>query len=70
MDDIYIYTVTLPPGVSEAVTPCTTGFTVYLSDRLDQQGRIEAYEHALRHIQSGDFNKDDVQQIEAAASGK
>ena len=67
MDEIYTYIAPLPPGVREAVMPCADGYTVYLSDRLDRKGREEGYRHALRHIRAGDFGKEDVQEIEAAA---
>lgn len=70
MKDIYIYTVPLPYGVKEAVTPCLDGYTVYISDRLDDFQRLEAYKHAVRHIRNNDFDKFDVQEIESEAHGK
>ena len=63
-DNIYVYMVNLPPGVSEAVTPCFDGYTIYIADRLDEIGQRKAYCHALRHIYNGDFNKTNVQEIE------
>ncbi len=70
MDDIYVYTVKLPDKVDELVTPCIGGYTVWLSDRLDDAHRKEAYEHALWHIENGDFERDDVQEIECKAYRK
>ena len=67
MIDIYAYTVKLPPGINEMVAPCADGFTVYLSDRLSPEKRIEAYEHALNHIKGNDFEKSDVSRIEEKA---
>lgn len=64
MDDIYTYVVTLPEGVNEVVLPCADGHTIYLSDRLDRNARIREYKHALHHITAGDFQRDNVQEIE------
>ena len=69
MDDVYIYTIPLPRRVREIVTPCSDGYTVYLSDRLDDAHRQKALRHALDHIRRGDLYKDDVQLIEAEAHG-
>jgi hypothetical protein len=52
------------------VTPCADGYTVYISAKLDDEHRLKAYEHALRHIESGDFDMDctkTVQEMETAA---
>lgn len=70
MDEIYTYVVTLPIGVNEVVLPCADGYTVYLSDRLDDSTRIQKYRHAVRHIEETDFSKDSVQEIEVNAHGK
>lgn len=70
MDEVYVYLVDLPSGINEMVTPCADGdYTVYLSARLDNAHRQRAYEHALKHIRNNDFQKTDVQQIEAEAHG-
>lgn len=67
MDDIYVYIVRLPYGIKEAVTPCFGGYTIYISEDLSMQGRHRAYQHALKHIRNGDFDKINVQAIEAEA---
>ena len=67
MVDIYTYIVPLPDGINEAVMACAGGYTVYIDDRLSPEGRIRAYNHAIRHIQEGDFEQEDVQEIEAKA---
>lgn len=67
MVDIYTYIVPLPDGINEAVMACASGYTVYIDDRLSPEGRIRAYNHAIRHIQEGDFEQEDVQEIEAKA---
>lgn len=67
MDDIYVYIVDLPPAVSELVTPCCGGFTIYLNARLSYQDRVKAYLHALKHVVRNDWEKEDVQMIESDA---
>lgn len=67
MDDVFVYVIDLPAKVREIVMPCSCGYTVYISARLDLPHRLKAYRHALRHIAERDFEKDDVQQIEAEA---
>ena len=67
MDDIYVYVVHLPYGIKEAVSPCFGGYTVYISEDLNMQGRHRAYQHALKHIRNGDFERSSVQQIESEA---
>ena len=67
MDDVYVYCIHLPDGIDEMVTPCADGYTVYISEQLDQEHRIRAYHHALRHIRKRDFEKTSVQMIEMHA---
>lgn len=69
-DDIYVYYVPLPEGVNEAVLSCLGGFTIYLDPRQSEDGLKRSYEHALKHIQDGDFFKTDVQSIESKAHKK
>ena len=64
MDDVFVYMVKLPPGVHEMVVPCAEGYTVYISESLDQSHRMAAYEHAIEHITNGSFEGDNVQSIE------
>ena len=64
-DDIFVYCVNLPPGVSEMVVPCMSGYTIYIDESLSRSGRLAAYHHAIQHIANGDFDRDiDVDQIE------
>lgn len=70
MDDVFVYFVSLPPGINEMVVPCADGFSVYIDVNLDKAHRINAYQHAMRHINNNDFEKEDVQQIEAVAHEK
>lgn len=69
MDEIYTYVVTLPDGINEMIAPCSDGYTIYLSDKLDTESLRKRYEHALAHIRRRDWNKSDVQQIEEEAHG-
>ena len=65
-DDIFVYIVDMP--VNEAVCPCEPfGYSVYINARLSSEGRERAYRHALKHIENRDFERDDVQDIEAKA---
>ena len=65
--DVYVYMTELPEGIHEAVTPCLGGFTVYINDQLTYEESMKAYKHAMYHILNEDFDKSDVQQIEAEA---
>ena len=67
MDDIFVYLVDLPLTVAEMITPCESGFTIYLNARLSYQDRIKAYMHAMRHVERNDWEKDNVQLIEKEA---
>lgn len=64
MNDIFVYCIDLPAGINEVVTPCLDGYTIYIADALSPQGKKEALEHALNHIQNDDWNKSNVQEIE------
>lgn len=66
-DNIYVYTVDLPVGIAEMVTPCIDGYTIYIDDKLSPEGKRRAYDHALYHINHHDFEKEDVNQIELEA---
>lgn len=66
-DDIFVYMVDLPGGINEMVAPCMMGYTIYINDKLSPEGRRRAYKHALCHISNHDFEKSDVDSIEAEA---
>ena len=42
-------------------------YTILINAKLSDQGQLLAYEHALRHIINEDFEKENVQEIEADA---
>lgn len=66
--DVFIYMVQFPgTDIHEAVMPGLNGYTVYLDSRLSDEGRRQAYRHAVGHILRDDFSKDDVGKIELEA---
>ena len=70
MSEVFTYLTRLPDGVREMVAPCPDGYTVYIDTRLDEESRRAAYHHALYHINACDWNRDNVQAIEANAHGR
>lgn len=55
---------------SEIVTPNEDGsYTVLINARMSYETQRKALLHALGHILNDDFEKENVQQIEAAAHG-
>lgn len=42
-------------------------YTIFINARLSHEGQLRAYEHAMRHITQNDFEKHDIQSIEAVA---
>lgn len=64
---VFVYHIPLPDGVHEIVLPCLDGHTVYIDNQLSYEAQIEAYRHAIKHIKNRDFEKPDVQEIEADA---
>lgn len=63
MIDVFVYLVDMP--VNECICPCGPfSYTVYINSRLSHNGQIRAFRHALRHIERGDFEKFDIQEIE------
>lgn len=55
---------------TELVTPNEDGsYTVLINARMSYETQRKALLHALKHILNDDFEKENVQQIEAAAHG-
>lgn len=66
--DVNTFLVNFPsPGKEMVVQNEDGSYTVLINAKLSQDGRIKAYEHALNHINNGDFDKSDVQNIEFQA---
>ena len=54
--------------IREFVTENDDGsYTIFLNARLSGEGQRSAYKHAINHIINHDFEKYDVQAIEAGA---
>lgn len=54
--------------VGEQITANSDGsYTIFLNARLSHERQLEAYAHALSHIQNEDFNKDNADMIELSA---
>jgi hypothetical protein len=62
-DTIYVY---LVPGlpVPELVAPCLDGWTVQIDAGLTHERQLDAYHHALSHINGRDWEREDVNEIE------
>lgn len=69
-DRVFVYYIPLPEGVNEAIMTCFGGYTIYIDPRQSKAGMERSFKHALKHIQSGDFFKTDVQSIESKAHKK
>lgn len=67
MDDIFVYFVQLPGRINETVTHDLDGYTIVIDPRQSYDGIKRSYHHAMHHILSQDFEKYDVQEIEAEA---
>jgi len=53
--DIYVYFIDIPGKVKEMVVPCHMGYTIYIDKKLDENQRIKAYRHAMKHINNNDW---------------
>ena len=55
-----------PNKGKEMVIPNEDGsYTILINAKLSDAERMAAYEHAMKHIVGNDFEKDEVQKIEA-----
>ena len=70
MDNIYTYFVPLPNNINEMIKPCYDGYTVYISNRIDHDKQVKAYNHALEHIKNADFDSENnVNELELERHG-
>lgn len=68
--DIQVRLIDFPTKGNETVTKNEDDtFTIFINAKLSHEMQLEAYVHALQHIHKGDFNKEDVNQIEYDAHG-
>ena len=72
MEDISVHFVDFHgSGIDEQVILNQDGsYTILIDARASYEAQAAAYEHAMSHIRNGDFQKDDVQQIESSAHRK
>ena len=63
--DVNVAVINFPNTQKEMVMPNEDGsYTILINAKLSYSGQLKAYEHAMKHIQNGDFEKDCVQTIE------
>lgn len=68
MSDVFLYPVDMPDGINEMVSPgWEDDYTIYVNCRLPYSKQVRVVDHAIGHLRREDFNKEDVQQIEADA---
>lgn len=66
--DVNVILWNFPNNGREMVVPNEDGsYTILINSKLSDEGRLRAYEHAMKHITDNDFEKDDVQSIETNA---
>lgn len=66
--DVNIVLLNLPVKEKEAITENEDGsYTVIINARLSYERQMIAYKHAMKHIENADFQKNDVQTVEAVA---
>lgn len=66
--DVNVVLLDFPNRGNEMVVQNEDGsYTILINARLSHEGQLKAYNHALKHIHDNDFEKSDVQSIEAAA---
>ncbi len=66
--DVNVVLLDFPNLQKEMVVPNEDGsFTILINAKHSTEQQAAAYDHAMEHIQAGDFQKKDVQQIEHTA---
>ena len=61
-----VHLIDLPANVRETVCKNEDdSYSIFLNARLNYETQLKSYLHALEHIREKDFEKDDVQEIEA-----
>lgn len=66
LEVVNVKIIDMDTGISEQVVKNPDGsYTVFINARYATEAQKESYLHAIGHIEDGDFEKTDVQQIEA-----
>lgn len=67
---VHVVVMDMVVGIRESVHPNPDGsYTIFLNARYNCDTQQRAYLHAIEHIKNHDWEKDSVQDIEAAAHG-
>ena len=68
IQDVNVVLVDFPNNQREMVVSNEDGsYTILINAKLSHDSQLRAYSHALKHINDGDFGKQDIQTIEAHA---
>lgn len=63
--NIQVQLINFPTKGNEAITKNEDdSYTIFINARLSHEKQLEAYWHAMKHIQNGDFEKTDADKIE------
>lgn len=66
--DVNVHLIDFPVRGKEMIFSNEDGtYTIFINARLSYEAQLQAYEHALKHIQNEDFQKTDIQEIEYTA---
>lgn len=58
MEEIYTRLIDLPTTIRGYTVRDKEGdYNIYLNTRISQEARLETYEHELKHIEQGDFQR-------------
>lgn len=70
MNDIMVRLIDMPTAAGGFTLPDANGdYNVYINARAGLPAQLQAYEHELRHIHNGDFDKPDAAAVETEAHG-
>lgn len=65
MSNVFTHLIDAPCSVREAVTKNEDDtYTIFINARLSHERQLQAYQHAMHHIEGTDFEKSNVQEIE------
>ena len=67
LEDVTIRYIDLPGSVKSFVKEKDGDYTIVLNSRLSREAQRAACKHEMGHLDNGDFQKTDVQDIEKAA---
>lgn len=68
MDDINVQLLNMDTKIPEhLVKNEDESYTIFLNAKLSHENQLKSYYHALKHIESNDFSKVNVQEIETGS---